>query len=129
MSLEVVGQRTPKAQDVLIKSQDTSTLYKVSIIVDPIGRNEQGVWFVAYVHNKAHDPKVSTCTGIWGCKSTAVNFNRTNPDPNMSQLDSREYWRMLALDILDTYLSERPEVYKGPRPTRFDRIIDKESLL
>jgi hypothetical protein len=125
MPLEVIDQRKQEARDIIIRNTEFSKLYKVSIIVDPIGRNSQGVWFVAYVHSKKADQNITTYSGCWGCKSTGVKFTRVDPDSDKRKLDSRKYWGDLALDILDTYLSERSETYTGPRPTRFERLLEE----
>ena len=124
MPIEVIDQRKQEARDVIIRSTETSKLYKVSIIVDPLGRNSEGVWFVAYVHSKKTDQNVSTYSGCWGCKSTGVKFNRADPDSDKRELGLRKYWGNLALDILETYLREKTGPYVGPRPTRFERLLN-----
>jgi hypothetical protein len=121
MTFEVIDQRKQEARDVILKNTEATKLYKVTIIVDPIGRNSEGVWFVAYVHSKKTDQNITTYSGCWGCKSTGVKFNRANPDSDQRKLDSREYWKY-SLDILETYLREKTGPYDGPRPTRFERI-------
>jgi len=122
MPLEVLDQRIQQVRDIIVRDSEASKLYKVTIVVD-LGRNPQRVWFVAYLRNMKSDPNIVTYTGIWGCKSTGVKFNRANPDPTMRKLNSRKYWSDLALDILDTYLNESPETYRGSRPTRFERLL------